>query len=113
MLKIISESTARVSFSQKAIFFVEDNVEGNMTFIFSLDTDKEDTSCYSQYIIHDKFKGEIVIYNALENRVIQPTENLKLGTYQYDKILLMSYVLSPIDENGMRNIIVSFYEEER
>lgn len=113
MLNLLLEKTAYVSNDKKAIFVVEDSIEGNMTFIFSLGIDKTDTSCYSRYIIHDNYKGEIVICNAQNDSVIQPTENIKLGTYQHDKVLLMSYVLNAADKNGVRMITVSFYEEER
>lgn len=113
MLNLLFEKTALVSSEKKAIFIVEDSIEGNMTFIFSLGIDDNDTSCYSKYIIHDNFKGEIVICNAQNDRVIQPAENIILGTYQYKKNLLMSFVLNSADENGVRMITVSFYEEEK
>ena len=96
-LELLSEHTAFLGGGEKAKFLIEDPLDQDMTFTFSLDTDVARKQSYTRYIVKDPAHGDIIIYNVGDAKTVKVKEPIELGTYRLKYRLFLKYILSLVN----------------
>ena len=112
-MELILSETKAISKDSPAVFYVKDNIEGDMTFSFILvDKPEDEGRSYTRYDVIDSHTGEFRISNVPSNRGVSLSQQMKVGTYQNDKKLYMSFTITKEMENGYHNITVEFFTKK-
>lgn len=97
-----------ISYSAPVSIIVNDDVEGDMTFGFSLVKDKADDGSYTRYKAMDSHSVNIEITNAFRDKTVRLQEPLLVGTFHGTHDLYLMYELSKANESDERIISVTF-----
>ena len=112
-MNIIKKEYLALSYNTTASCILEDNIEGDMTFVFALVRRKGDNKSYTRYAAKNPHEVYIEISNVNKGKGVRLDEPIEVGTYQKDNRLFLSFVISKDNENGDRIISVTFFAEKK
>lgn len=92
---------------------LNDNVEGDMNFTFSLIKDKDDKGSYTRYNAIDAHTVRVEISNAYRDKTVYSTEPILVGTFNGTHNLYFKFVLTPANDIDERVITVEFLIEKK
>lgn len=112
-LEIIKDGTLVLRQGEKSNEVKIDDPNGeNMYLSFELRYINDDEHGHTRINAIDSQHAHLVI-DTKPNAIVEPTENIKLGTYNDGTPLYLNFVVQPqIGQSGQHNVIITFLKEK-
>lgn len=102
-----------ISSTSPASCTINDSVEGDMEFTFSLVKNKEDNGSYTRYNAVDAHTIRVEISNAFRDKTVYSTDPILVGTFNGTHLLYFKFVLTPANDTDERVITIEFLIEKK
>ena len=108
-MEIIKKEECPISEQRPVVSIIQDPEDVDMKFTIKLARNKNDNSCYTQYVVHNSENADIIIYNCEDDQSYSPSQHIYLGTYSKQYDLYLNYYLKPKGNNSSRFVILTFF----